>query len=87
MRASGLKCDGQGLGFNGAVDDPGSLQILGEQVVPGVHLFGVNQQDSASYIADFGEVFFGSLSDVHDGNMAARRKRRGPCDGNRAQSE
>ena len=61
---SGLERDRQRFGLDGAIDHSGSLQIFGEEVVPGAHLLGVDEQDGAGDIAGFGKVLGGALPDV-----------------------
>ena len=87
MRAGGLECDRQGFGFDGAIDDAGRLQIFGEEVVPGVHLFGVDQQNGARDLPALAKSSCGALRDIDDGNVTVRRKRWSPGDGDGAQHE
>jgi hypothetical protein len=87
MRTGGLKCNRQGVAFNGTIDDTGSLQIFGEEVVPGVHLFGVNQEDGTCDFTGFGKVFFSALRDIRYRDVSTGRKSWGPGDGNCAQRE
>jgi len=78
----GLKRDRQGVGLDRTIDDAGSLQIFGEEVIPGVHLFGVDQENGARDVGDFGKVLRGSLSDIHNADVGVGRQCRGPGDGN-----
>ena len=87
MRAGGLEGDGQGLSLDGAIDNARGFQIFGEEVVPGMHLFGVDQQDGAGDIAGFGEARLISLSNINDAHVSVRRKRRSPGDGDSSQRE
>ena len=87
VRAGGLECNRQRLGLDRAIDDARRFQIFGEEVIPCLHLLGVDQKDGAGDVAGFGEVFLASLPDIHHRNVSVRRKRRSPRDGDGAQNE
>ncbi len=87
VAARGLKRDCQSVALDGAIDDAGSLQIFGEEVIPGVHLFRVNEQNGARHIAGLAKILFSALPDIHDRNVTTGCKGWSPGDRNGTQRE
>src|SRR5207253_5328910 len=56
IRTGRLESNRQSFAFDRTVNDAGSFQILGEEIVPFLHFLRVHQQQSAGYIASSREI-------------------------------